>query len=181
MSKVIVKGALVRASFCKLFLSLFLAVLGLPCSTWSLFSCIEWRLVAAYELLIAVAMLLLLQSTSSGCRPQQVQCMALLAPRRVESSQTRGRTHIPCIGRQILNYWTARVVLDIPFFMRMCLQLHNFLSKYLCSLAFFPQGSIFYNMHTSVFSKVTVLQRSVSVHKLGLLQVRQSLCAVSDV
>ena len=55
MSKVIVKGALVRASFCKLFLSLFLAVLGLPCSTWSLFSCIEWRLVAAYELLIAVA------------------------------------------------------------------------------------------------------------------------------
>ena len=26
------------------------------------------------------------------------------------SSQTRDQTHVPCIGRQILNHWTAREV-----------------------------------------------------------------------
>ena len=27
-----------------------------------------------------------------------------------ESSRTRDRTHVPCIGRQILNHWTTREV-----------------------------------------------------------------------
>ena len=31
-------------------------------------------------------------------------------PRHVGSSQTRGRTHVPCIGRRILNHWTTREV-----------------------------------------------------------------------
>ena len=29
----------------------------------------------------------------------------------MESSWTRGRTHVPCIGRWILNHWTTREVL----------------------------------------------------------------------
>ena len=33
--------------------------------------------------------------------------MGLVAPWRVGSSQTRDRTHVPCIGRQILNHWTT--------------------------------------------------------------------------
>ena len=37
--------------------------------------------------------------------------MGLVAPWHVESSQTRGRTYVPCIGRQILNHWTTREVL----------------------------------------------------------------------
>ena len=36
--------------------------------------------------------------------------MGLVAPQRVGSSQTRDRTHVPCIGREILNYWTTREV-----------------------------------------------------------------------
>ena len=38
--------------------------------------------------------------------------MGLVALWHVESSLTRDQTHIPCIGRQILNYWTTREVLN---------------------------------------------------------------------
>ena len=33
----------------------------------------------------------------------------------VGSSQTRDRTLVPCIGRQILKHWTTREVPSIPF------------------------------------------------------------------
>ena len=33
---------------------------------------------------------------------------ALVAPQHVESPQIRNQTHVPCIGRQILNHWTTR-------------------------------------------------------------------------
>ena len=39
----------------------------------------------------------------------------LVAPQHVESSQTRDRTHVSCIGRQILNHWTFREVLSLWF------------------------------------------------------------------
>ena len=37
-----------------------------------------------------------------------------VAPRHVVSSQTRARTHIPCIGRQILNHCATREALLSP-------------------------------------------------------------------
>ena len=37
--------------------------------------------------------------------------MGLVAPRHVGSSWTRDRTHVPCIGRQILNHCATREVL----------------------------------------------------------------------
>ena len=41
---------------------------------------------------------------------------ALVAPRRVASSQTRDRTSVPCIPRQSANHWTTREVrFDIPY------------------------------------------------------------------
>ena len=39
-----------------------------------------------------------------------VVACGLVNPRHVGSSQTRGRTHVPCIGRRILNHWTTREV-----------------------------------------------------------------------
>ena len=36
----------------------------------------------------------------------------LVAPQHVGSSQTRNGTHVPYIGRRILNHWTAR---EVPF------------------------------------------------------------------
>ena len=41
--------------------------------------------------------------------------MGLVAPWRVGSSQTRDRTHVPCIGRQILNHWTTGEAPGIMF------------------------------------------------------------------
>ena len=37
--------------------------------------------------------------------------MGSVALRNVESSWTRGWTHVPCTGRQILNHWTTMEVL----------------------------------------------------------------------
>ena len=39
----------------------------------------------------------------------------LVALWQVGSSWTRDRIHVPCIGRQILNYWTTRKVLEYNF------------------------------------------------------------------
>ena len=36
--------------------------------------------------------------------------MGLAAPRHVGSSQARAGTHVPCIGRQILNHCATREV-----------------------------------------------------------------------
>ena len=41
---------------------------------------------------------------------QQLWHMSLVAPQYLESSQSRDRTHVPCIGRQIPNHWTTRKV-----------------------------------------------------------------------
>ena len=38
------------------------------------------------------------------------RCTGLIVPWCVESSQTRGRTHVPCMGRQIPSHWTAKEV-----------------------------------------------------------------------
>ena len=46
---------------------------------------------------------------------QQLWLTGPAAPRHVESSQTRDRTRVPCIGRQTLNHCATREALN-PFF-----------------------------------------------------------------
>ena len=41
--------------------------------------------------------------------------MGLVTPRHVGSSQTRARTHVPCIGRQILNHCATREAPKVGF------------------------------------------------------------------
>ena len=53
----------------------------------------------------SLAWLLLLQSMGSLVTPLRQSAL-----RHVESSQTRDRTHVPCISRQILDHWTTREV-----------------------------------------------------------------------
>ena len=48
---------------------------------------------------------------------QQLWLTGLVAPWHVGSSQTRARTHVPCIGRQILNHCATREALG-PHFKR---------------------------------------------------------------
>ena len=53
-------------------------------------------------------------SAVAACRlysmAQQLWHVDLVAPKHVESSQTRGWTRVPCSGRPILNCWTTREV-----------------------------------------------------------------------
>ena len=46
---------------------------------------------------------------------QQLWLTGLVAPRHVGSSQTRARTRVPCIGRQILNHCATREALHLIF------------------------------------------------------------------
>ena len=65
--------------------------------------------------------LLLLQSSGSrsagfsscGSQALERRHTGLVAPWHVESSQTRDRTCVPCIGRRILNHCTIREVHSI--------------------------------------------------------------------
>ena len=52
----------------------------------------------------------------SRAQARQPWHTGLVAPRPVGFSRTRARTHVPCIGRQILNHWTTREVLGFSLF-----------------------------------------------------------------
>ena len=66
-----------------------------------------YSLVALLGILIAVA--------SPVWAAQALGPMSFVAPRHVESSQTREQTQVPCIGSWILNHWTTGRVLDFLF------------------------------------------------------------------
>ena len=72
----------------------------------------DYPLVAGHRLHISV--LFLLQSTGSRahglqqCTPSVVMVHGPAAPLHVESSQTRDRTHVLCIGGWILYHWASR-------------------------------------------------------------------------
>ena len=46
----------------------------------------------------------------SRAQAQQLWCTGLVAPRHVGPSQTRAGTHVPCIGRRIVNHCATREV-----------------------------------------------------------------------
>ena len=52
-------------------------------------------------------------SPGSRAQAQQLWCTGLVTPRHVGSSHTWDGTHVPCIGRWILNHWTIRKVPDL--------------------------------------------------------------------
>ena len=68
-------------------------------------------LVAAHGLLTAAASLAA-EHGLSGAQASVVAVHELSCPWHVESSWTRDRTHVPCIGRWILNHCTTREVLN---------------------------------------------------------------------
>lgn len=48
-----------------------------------------------------------------GARAQQLWGTGLVVPWNVRSSRNRDRTHVPCLGRWILDQWTTREVLSV--------------------------------------------------------------------
>ena len=52
----------------------------------------------------------------SRAQAQSLWHTGLVAPRHVGSSWARARTHVPCIGRRILNHCATREVPGVIFF-----------------------------------------------------------------
>ena len=102
---------------------LFFGCVGSSFCTWAFSSCSEWGLLFNAMHGLLMWWLLLLRSMGSTCTDfsscsmwaQQLWHTGLVAPQHVGSSQTRDRTHVPCIDRQILNCCTTREVLQIFF------------------------------------------------------------------
>ena len=100
-----------------LFIYLFMAVLGLCFCARAFSSCGKWGplfITVRGPLIIAASLVAehrLQTHRLSNCGSQ-----GLVAPRHVGSSQTRARTHVPCISRQILNHCATREAPIIFFY-----------------------------------------------------------------
>ena len=124
---------------------LFLVSLGPWWCTQAFSSCGELGLLfmAVCRLFIAVASLVTenrlwgagfsscstcaqwLRLEGSRVRAQLLRSVGLTAPQHVESSWTRDWTHVPYIGRQILNHWDHQGS-PIPTFFWSCFQIGRF-------------------------------------------------------
>ena len=92
-----------------------MAVLGLRCRARTFSSCSELSssLVAVHRLLITVPSLVV-EHGPSGVRALEAVVHRLSCLWHVESSQTRDRICVHCIGRRILNHWTSREIQKQP-------------------------------------------------------------------
>ena len=92
-----------------------MTVLGLRFSVRAFSSCGKWG-----PLFIVVCGPLTIAASCCGAQApdaqaQQLWLMGLVAPRHVGSSQTRARTRVPCIGRQMLNHCANKEALFLVF------------------------------------------------------------------
>ena len=79
-------------------------------------SCGKWGpLFIAVRGPLTVVASLVVEHRLQTRRLSELWLTGLVAPRHVGSSQTRARTHVPCIGRQILNHCTTREALELIF------------------------------------------------------------------
>ena len=79
-------------------------------------SCGKWGpLLIAVRGPLTVAASLCCGAQAPDAQSQQLWLTGLVAPRHVGSSQTRARTHVPRIGRQILNHCATREALGKIF------------------------------------------------------------------
>ena len=133
---------------------LFWALLGLHCCTWAFFGCGEWTShCGGFSCCRAQAL---------GHRVSGVAHSGLVASRHVGSSQTRDRTPVPCIGRQILNHWTTR---ETPLF--------GFLIKHLKCLLILPVLQSYpLWLHNYFISLIFFFPKLISVYS-------HSFCSVS--
>ena len=108
------------------FIYLFLAVLDLCCCVWIFFSYTQWARLSGCGAQASlcggfscrgagvlcswssIAAAQKLSSCSSRPWAQYFWAMSVAALQHVESPRTRNQTRVPCIGRWILNQWTAR-------------------------------------------------------------------------
>ena len=97
---------------------------GSCCGLWAFSRCSGQRLGFSHRVWAShAAASLVAELCSRACGLQQLRLTGLAAPWHVGSSPTRDWTRVPCVGRRVLNQWTAREVLTVSFFS--CLSLCN--------------------------------------------------------
>ena len=102
-------------------------MLGLRFCVRAFSSCGKWGpLFIAVRAPLIIAASLVAEHRLQTCRLSNCGSRGLVAPRHVGSSQTRARTRVPCIGRQILNHCATREALEIVLirFVFTCLIVH---------------------------------------------------------
>ena len=93
------------------------------------FSCCRARALGAQASVVVARGLSSCGSRALEHRLSSCGAQALVAPRHVGSSRTRAQTHVPCIGRLILNHFATREVPTQVAFNSMCINgLHKNLS-----------------------------------------------------
>ena len=95
-----------------------MAVLGLRFCARAFSSCGKWGplFIAVHGPLTIAASLVAEHRLQTRTRAQYLWLTDLVAPGHVGSSQTRARTRVPCIGRQILNHCATREALYTSFY-----------------------------------------------------------------
>ena len=89
-----------------------MAMLGLRFCARAFSSCGKWGpLFIAVRGPLTVVASLVAEHRLQTRRLSKLWLTGLVAPRHVGSSQTRARTRVPCIGRQILNHCATREAL----------------------------------------------------------------------
>ena len=89
--------------------------LGVPPSLLFTYSWLCWDFIVVLRLSLVVASQGFSLQWGSEAQAQWLRCTGLVALWHVESSWTRDPTHVPCIGRQILNPWATREVPPVHF------------------------------------------------------------------
>ena len=179
---------------------LFLAALGLRCCTWAFSSAASRGYSSLRCVGFSLQWLLLLQSTGSrhsgfricdtwaqqlwlmgsGAQAQQLWCPDLVVPWHVGSSWTRDGTHVPCIGRRILNHYATKEVPAYLFYIQ------QFVSANPKLLIYPPPPLSPFGKHKFVFcvgESVFVLYISsfVSHFRFHILMISYDIChSLSD-
>ena len=103
-----------------LFIYLFMAVLDLRFCARAFSSCGKWGplfIVVRGPLIIAASLVAEHRLQTRRLSNCGLWLTGLVAPQHVGSSQTRAQTHVPCIGRQILNHCTTREALTDIYYL----------------------------------------------------------------
>ena len=90
-----------------------MALLGLCCCPQAFSSCCKQGQLSSCGVWASRGVFFCCKAQALMPKLQWLWYTGLLAMWHVESSWTRDRTHVPCIGRWLLNHWTTWEVLYI--------------------------------------------------------------------
>ena len=109
----------------------------------------------------------------SRAQAQQLWHTGLVAPQHVGSSQTRDRTHVCCIDRQILYHWATREALFFSIYVPTIL-IYTYPQVVLDSILFLEVKFFFLYLQIALIFKLS-FEINTSNHLIVLIALRQSV------